>query len=402
MSTTPNRKRQPKGVPIGGEFASNEHDGATGTMRERPAAESFERALEHWGLNESDLPGIGAAWNERFAILDDETIVHPGVVARRELDFLKQYDIVGGIDVSRVGDTAVISFRTSSDDGDDDEDEYFDDVETNYFRTPLSNPEINAKVLAALDDMPRVYLRDRLLAEANNYAAGTQPVWHLLADEDELKSARDAANAAARANNLGYAAERAEKGERNLSTLREIVASGELSPADKKKFWGEKIDPLVGGGYDNQIRMVDAAETLIERDKKVEKVRRLDAAIAEAEALPAGELRDFLLAERPEQSYPQTEGTGRNKRTVYKKYRPTSDLISDRKSALSSIDYAKKRAGEVTAKLAARSAEYATARTQHAERVAAATETAAALHVVGWNGQGEPPARPVKDSDDEW
>lgn len=394
MSTTPNRKRQPKGVPIGGEFASNEHDGATGTMRERPAAESFEKALDHWGLNESDLPGIGAAWNDRFAILDDETIVHPGIIARQELDFLAQYDIEGGIEVTRRGDIAEISFEVR-----DEVDDEWDDETTTTFRTPISNPEINAKLLAALDDMPRVHLRDRLLRETHKYAEGRNPVWNLLADEDELKSARDAADAAARANNLAYAAERAEKGERNLATLREIVASGELSPADKKRLWGEKIDPLVGGGYDNQIRMVDAAEVLIERDRKVENVRRLDAALAEAEALPAGELRDFLLAERPERTYPQVEGTGRNKRTVQKKYRPTSDLISDRKSARNSVDYAVKRAGEVEEKIAAREAEYTKARTQHAERVAAATETATVLHRMGWNGQGEPPARPTSDGD---
>lgn len=399
MTETAKRKRQPKGVPIGGEFAANEHDPATGAMRELPAAESFEKALEHWGLSESDLPGIGAAWNERYAILDDETIVHPGVVARRELDFLAQYDIEGGIDVVRHGDTdiAVISFEVA----DGEEDDYGDPT-TTTFRTPISNPEINAKLLAALDDMPRVYLRDRLLTEANNYAAGTQPVWHLLADKDELQSAHDASNAAARANNLKYTAERAVKGEANLAKLSEIVASGVLTSQQKKDLWNEKIDPLVGAGYENQTRLVDAAEVLIERDQKVENVRRLEAAVAQAEALPAGELRDFLLAERPERTYPAQEGTGRNKRTVQKTYRPTSDLLSDRKSALSSIDYAQKRAGEVEAKLAARSAEYATARTQHAERVAAATETAAALHVIGWNGQGEPPARTVKDSDDEW
>ena len=43
MTDTTNRKRQPKGVPVGGEFASNEHDEAGDALRaNEPAPIPFE------------------------------------------------------------------------------------------------------------------------------------------------------------------------------------------------------------------------------------------------------------------------------------------------------------------------------------------------------------------------
>lgn len=392
MTDRSNRKRQPRGIPTGGEFAANMHDEAAGALRGRPAPEAFEDALSQWGLSEGDVPGIGSAWDERFAMLNDDTIVGAPVVAAQELNLHDRYEIEGNIEVFRRGDMAEVEFEDYSD-----EDDYGYRNPTTY-RIPITDPEVNAKVLAALDDQDRVNQRDALLRESGRYRRGDAPVWHLLADPDEVKAASRELYEV-RSNQDKYSMERAEAFGNSMSRLREIVASGEFTQDDHRANFNAKLSPKVGGKHSSErgIDFNSTANSLIENKRRIAKAERMEEAMASAQALPDGALKDFLIGERAERSYNTTEGTGRNKRTVVKKYTPKSDLVSDHESALRARASSMKNAAEIEEKLAAWGTEHAESRREYATREVRHQEALSAWRNLGWTGSGEPPQK-IEDS----
>ena len=395
---TDNRKRQPRGIPTGGEFAANMHDEAAGTMRGRPASEAFEDALNQWGLSEGDVPGIGSAWDERFAMLNDDTIVGAPVIAAQALKLHDRYEIEGNIQVDRRGDTAEVEFEDYGD-GDEDDDGYRYRNPTTY-RIPITDPEVNAKVLAALDDQDRVNQRDALLRESVRYRRGEAPVWHLLADPDEVAAASKELSEAIRSRQDKYAVESAEAFDGSMSRLREIVASGALTQDDYRANFHAKLSPKVGGEHSGERGMDfnSTAKSLIENKRRIAKAERMEEAMASAKALPDGALKDFLIGEREERSYNTTEGTGRNKRTVVKKYTPESELVSDHESALKARASSMKEVAEIEEKLSAWGTEHAESRREYAAREVRHQEALSAWRNLGWTGSGEPPQRVVEDS----
>ncbi|OZB87252.1 MAG: hypothetical protein B7X41_13235, partial [Microbacterium sp. 14-71-5] len=137
--------------------------------------------------------------------------------------------------------------------------------------------------------------------------------------------------------------------------------------------------------------------------KATARANEMTAAMREAEALPVGPLRDFLLAEREERFYWSATGKGRKARQVKHAYRPTSEFLQEHKAALDKLASATERVQKVRDALAVMRQEHAESLADHEANLARLSEAQTALMSLGLPaGMAVPQRRSAADTDSPW
>src|SRR5690606_24723015 len=93
---------------------------------------------------------------------------------------------------------------------------------------------------------------------------------------------------------------------------------------EQRNRWGED---------DRAVLLRDVVTALGKVRDAAPEAARMTAVMTEAQALPDGPLREYLIGVRPAKSYETTEGKGARARRVKKSYTPTPELVSDHKKA---------------------------------------------------------------------
>lgn len=387
-------KRQPRGIPVGGQFAGNSHDEAqslTGVPFERT---SLEGALEPYSLSPGDVPGLEEAWADRFHGADREPVFLKDV-AHESAGIPESYDVDRVAKDPKTGIYAVTASEYSTYDDDDDRDLFKDQL---FF---VTDPDAVARMDAVDDDEERRIRDARMTLE--RIKSGKRTPWSIL-DEERYASAQADANRTA----FGETSHR--RAEESQRTFEENWSLANASADGEKIDWQAGNREIAGvsrpryGEVGAPISVRIAADIIRDERQRQDKRERMESAMAEAQSLPAGPLRDFLLAERPERTYNTTEGTGRNKRTVPKKYRPTSDLVSEHKSATTDDGYTEKRYRELIASHKMMAGEHDTKVSETAAKAEEHRVNVDRLNRVGWTGTGDPPQRDSAhaEEDSEW
>lgn len=366
-------KRQPKGIPVGGQFAESARGEAaielTPEVTEKPVADiraSREKALGLYGLTDADVPGLAEAWDEHFASLDRPTARTPEVIAWEAVSdsirdfpdssvsiepakyFAHGHDDVGTFDLVAVAEIdghcqLNECYCEDEENGDDDRcvatawDRSSGSlgVESGYDGARIAfrlTPEQIQEASAAADDSSlrelQIEQRNRL-SEMLRIEGGNQAPWSVIADPDEVKQLQQDRLAASHRVPHDYEIKNLEQELQRISPVFEAYDKGEKIPA----FPGFISVPSQYGNNDTTTAHSGLSRDVQERREAVERHRVASAAMREAQALPDGELKDWLLADRPERSYQATEGTGRNKRTVTRRYTPPAPLVEEAGSA---------------------------------------------------------------------
>lgn len=342
------------------------------------AAENSElqEATRVWGINADEVDGLEEAWAERFRVLDTP---EPESSAQAAVDILSlsdKHEDWNRIDVAHSANGHLIVTVSDPDRDEDGEVNWDSDAEATYVVTDDADVE---RLNAGLRNDQLRSERSRLDRDRGRYMSGELPVWNLLADPEELKQAQQDRHTMTRSVSLNKMnAERADEYTAQMSQLQELVAQGAMTQADKRPYWERRIKPASGSEH-RAIRFLDAHETLHNAARADAKLDVMQRSMEEARALPEGPLKEFLVGERAERSYPATEGKGRNKRTVTKKYTPQSELVSDYDSAVKAHEWRSRDAAELTAQLTAMTAEHSAHKQAYSEvagRVAELDEAA--------------------------
>ncbi|MBN9214672.1 MAG: hypothetical protein J0J04_07650 [Microbacterium sp.] len=174
-----------------GRFAGVVNDAPAGHLAvTAPLRDEAEDALEAYELREEDLPGIRAAWEERFAPLD-QPMPEPVFTAAGEI--LGIPDDTGFEDAAIVadhGDRIILECRY----------EYPSDIPGVEFEldedgTPLparatvTDADAMSRLRKAEEGAPMRRTLGHLRVDRTSYQRGWLPVWHLTADPAELAAA---------------------------------------------------------------------------------------------------------------------------------------------------------------------------------------------------------------------
>jgi len=394
------------GTPDGGQFDAK-HNARPGSMLSGASVADAKLldALALWGLTPADLPGIEAAWTARFSALDEPEPESSVRAAAAVLDLDRDYSGWSSARVLESGGRVRVEVVVI--DTDEDEDLVFEreDAETYHLIVP-EGPGAD-RVRAGVANDEAVKQRRHLLAEQGAFADGTRPVWHLLANPvelEELDAARLDAELTCR--RTSHPAQEARTFGRDWESARE-GAAGAAAPTSvpyqtvlrAPAAWVQPEEQYVNAlgrtitqKRPREMRVYDVLRTSLNFSAASAAHERLARAVAEAEALPAGELRDFLLADRPERTYTTTEGTGRNKRQVPHTYRPKSELVKDAESAAERFGRERPKYEAMRADLTAWGRLHDEAILAH--DVALAQRDAAEL---AWRGAGWPSGTPVPE-----
>lgn len=447
MSANSKPNRVPKGVPTGGEFAE-------GTRAEMPSADlggfftaadaefddietdsvpaapepgpGVDEALERFGLSEDQLPGIRKAWEKRFDKADDPL---PQSIESATLESLRidtvgrdrgtsiQHNDDGSLDIEvttrngggnrecfcdndpeTIGDPedgclAAVNERMQDSkyyvsDADDDFDATYADFN---FHVPAGDDA--SRILNAESNQAESQAIARQRVERDEILSGRKPVWSLLSDgrlpgRISSKPERE----------VMREGERLDKRESELEFLTNALGGEDVSDRDKYR----RIE--VSEGVTTTVHDVAWAGERYRLAQR--KWSEIAPAMEEAKNLPDGKLKDFLIGERAEQSYPTTVGKGRNKRTVMKTHTPRSELTREFESASQLMKESTERYEKVKETIGAGRAALAEQRKDHAFDVTAAKADLKTAWAAGWPGMLKDVPEPHPDfrppSPSEW
>ncbi len=310
-------------------------------------------ALDAQGLTADDLPGIEKAWAARFGRLDGPAPEDTIAVLRRlfpDADILSDEDahVETTAPVRGGGIKVTVEVDGRWDDvldeivGDKAHDFTLDTAQADQFLTAEEN-YAERRAYAALT------------TERDQYISGQRKVWWLLSK-----------NPAETADKHQYAKNDYQRALSRLETLegnRKVVTHLEECLAEAKPISEKIVSVLPGTSHSRSVtpatyptaeqrdhwgkdkRAVgvrDVSELITKLAEALPKAEQMEQAMAEAQALPEGPLRDFLLATRPEKEYFSTEGRGARAKRVRYTFRPESELVEKHKKAT-------KKAKELTA-----------------------------------------------------
>lgn len=432
MSANSLPNRVPKGVPTGGEFAEGTRgemssanlggfftaadtdfdDFATETdVREAPAPEPVsgpgaDEALEQFGLSEDQLPGIRKAWQKRFDRADDPL---PQSVKSATLDSL-ELDTVGrdrGTSIEHNGDGSLdieVSTRNGGGNRDcfcdndpetigdhedgclaavnermqasryyvDDSDDEFDSTYADFrFHVPAGDDARRITDAEGNADDYHAIVTQR--AERDEILSGRKPVWSLLSDgrlPGRISSKPEW--------QVKHEGEQLNRRETELRFLTAALDGDDIADRDKYR----RID--VSGNVTMTVN--DVARAGQQHRSAQREWDRIAPAMEEARNLPEGDLKDFLIGERAEQSYPVSVGRGRNKRTVMKTYTPKSELTRSYESAEKSVEDSTAQYEKVKKIINDGKTELAEQRKAHQFNVTAAKADLKTAWAAGWPG----------------
>jgi len=265
-----------------------------------------------------------------------------------------------------------------------DEDDDFDSTYANfYFRGGFSEK-----------DKEKAQKQRELLAKAQNIAAahkeiedGVKPPWSLLAKDSTAYSEYQKAK-----REFDYA-------QKNLISKQANAALANDSLnllTNKKELTAKEAEPIaLLAGYKsfNSYRFLTDIKNY--RDSS-EKLNKAQALFSQAEALPAGELKDYLIGDRGTGSYNTTEKVGRRNVTVRKEFARGSMLGSELKDANRVHDSNKKAVKEPFEKLKEVADEAKTIASAVAAAKKPLEEAREKAWLEGWSGPASA-APPVSD-----
>lgn len=401
-----------------------------------------DEILAKYQVEPEDLPGFVTAWDERFAVLDEPAPLTPATVCDEVIDGHPLGRLRGGptletarqaadrdslFDPSAHGladDDLVVEIYTRNGGGnrehyDEDDDpsspasvmesfpqhpnyitDWDDDFDSTYATILLRVPDSHVKrAIRATSDTPSQELehrQNRALQEIRAMRRGETAPWSILAEEDAV-SAKTLELRDARRNVMSsWERDRLETAMAAEQSIVTAMDSGESVP--------EFPHPIeVTNDRGRSIRMGRA-----EVQRRINDVHYAEAELARTQRLHTAaenvadpELREWLVGERPEQSYNVTEGRGRSKRTVRKTYRPKPELVQKLEMAQrvdKNADGHRKELHSIRDNLETHRARMAA---DHAARQES-SRIDGELWALGWNGEGECPQRPARSDNDEW
>lgn len=367
-----------------GSFAPHSRGDAEVSLGVADESPELDAALAHWDLTTADLPGIEDAWRERFSALDEPPAESVGRAAASVLRLGDSLSDWSRVSIERTQPlTVVVEDATTEDDN--------EDADGVTLRFVVTDEDDVQRLLAAAGNESRMRERAALASYRQDLVEGKRPVWEVLADPYEVAVAQgEAARLAREAANLRFAAESAADFEAQYAALQNNIAEGTIPAAERWALSRAVLvrrDPALPWSEGGEITHLSALETAIALAKTTREHERVRGALKDAEALPPDSpLRQFLLAERPEQSYQTTEGKGRSKKTVVHTYRPVSDLVKEDKSAQENYSRALRRSENVQARLDKARAAHAEAAQLHADLETAAAAAREQLWSMGWPG----------------
>ena len=375
-------KRQPKGIPVGGQYAENSHDEAGMALSSEPeTSASLTTALSRYGIEPSDVPGLSEAWTERYGNGESVELPPSHESVARDAGVIDDDDEVVGVKKDSKSGFYILDVEYE---GDEDYDFY--NSESRVISDPDDIAAMDAVVLGDREEAVRHQ------AELQSILNGQRTPWSVIDPSGYADAENEAQQARRKVNSLDLA-------ERELreydAAWNDVLSAAKAKDPDRIPF-GKKLrgtNPSARwGSPEADTDMRNAAQTLIRREKRIERHRYMEEAMEQAQSLPEGALRDLLLTKRPESTYNTTEGTGRNKRTVLRTYTPKSELQSEYDSAFRNVSedggYSALVLGVETkrAQRQARVEDLSSARQEN-------EDAQDRLYRVGWTGEGEPPVR---------
>lgn len=399
-----------------------------------------DESLERFGLTVDDLPGFAEAWDEKFAALDEPRPLTTTTFAEDALRDVELGRLRGGPvvmtakramedsdsdpgDYGLKGDDPVIYVHTRNGGGnrecyhdwDDDDakdgctgcvmeyienedplhlmdfDDPYDGTYANIvFRVPEGSEEQARELLAnqGQDQEARELemKQGSLLVEARDLRTSHTPPWSIMGDPDELREMEKAKRASTM-----FMRERAEKTVAdNTQALLALDGKAELPEVDSF----ETVSRF--GGSSTEYRRTIESKIKI-HVAAVENARKSENAMADARALPEGDLKEWLIGDRPERSYQTTEGTGRKKRTVTKTYIPDAPLVKAHKEALAGLERSSEEIDNLRAELTPPRDEYAEEIAKDDALIAAKAEAKEKIWAHGWPTDAKKPLPPKPD-----
>lgn len=284
-----------------------------------------------------------------------------------------------------------------------------DDGDRTYATYAWSVPEDRVSdALEGLSNRDQVHARQRLEEEFSRVESGQIPPWSHLATEEQKSQFRsvspegiEAAEKAA--DEFGSKAAAVEQAlevlhgrsgaEFNIPALKwnlhyaDAPAKGDVAPMSFLRKERNR--------HDDEQALQELPQRARALSAKAPAKAQAEQMLAQAEALPAGPLRSWLLDERPERSYQTTEGTGRKKKTVTKTYRPKPELVKTVDEAREGYERAAKEALE-SEQVLRRLASGLRRNEQDKRKNAAEIRVGSKLAwTAGWQGRSDCPPRPA-------
>lgn len=378
------------------------------------AADQLGETLASYGLAFEDLPGLQAAWDERFSCLNEAPVEAPSAYLNRLLgdpDFGRQR---GGPDLGWVSDLnqpvcewapdlqrtpgaqpfIVVHTRNGAGNREHDhpdglggpqvclgcttealqehrryvaDSDDWDDRTYATFFFAISDAEVaQVERLAAQEPQRRQQESARILLAG--IEAGEVPPWRLLASADELRSHQTVRDLARR--------ESEARPRRDAIDQRDLArATGELALLRGETPPQERFQPMAQLG--TEFRTAEARQ------------RRFEAIRASLPSLPA-EVRDYLDEELPEETTVMRSGRGRNAKVTRHTWKPKTDFQRKEEVASSNFKRISERYREAEGQLTAKIDELSSALDLRASADARVAQAEAQLWAAGWPAQAGP------------
>lgn len=201
MSANNQPNRVPKGVPTGGEFAESTRQEMSSAdlggffaaaETDAEAAETYSQsklteACSHFKLADGDLPGLDEAWQTKFGELDDADPVSPEPNFTASHDTAQVVQHLSGEYFPKETEADLVHEKVDGDGRD----------LWMYQATDHGGPVIELdeetwhRAKAFEKWSSTIHRRDHLERQAESFASGETPIWHLMADQNELRAAED-------------------------------------------------------------------------------------------------------------------------------------------------------------------------------------------------------------------
>lgn len=379
-----------------GRFAGHVNSAPSSEL-DQPASAPDEalQALEAVGLTVDDLPGFTEAWDAAFGPLAGPWPAPPVRVVEEITD--QPAGTFDHVYCKPVDGVFVVAVRYRQDDDDD-------DPRTDTLL--ISEPNEVTRLQDAIDGEEVTRELNARARSRDAILSGESPAWHVFVSREARETA--AVERTRHANTLaGLVRAGSDRDAEVSTTLTLLLANDRLDvpPELAEQHHRTELALLDADGKVARyfadralrpIRVRDAIATIQAYRQAASRSTRAAAMKAEAELLPEGPLREFLLDTRPEQSYPVVEGKGRNKRTVQRTYTPRSELQTEVDEAQKSLDRARAERDELAGRIATFAAQNAP-RVRVLDDARIQAQAASRAHwALGWPGDpADIPARPT-------
>lgn len=371
------RKRQPRGVPVGGQFATEDRqDSADLAVQNDLAGSSLDGVLSGYGLQDWQVPGLREKWAETFAPLSQPCPEDPPAMADRILDYpiygrhrsgpvlaIRDDDSDDGhrpYEGGKLGpdDKLVLAVLTrnggNSRDHEHEDDAHHSDClgciaerledhplhlttipnswdstyETYLFKVPAEHRRGLLEAYARSDEA-RAW--QTLKQQQDEIVQGKRPPWSILARPEDVARNSERSGEESRKVLGDYQRDAFQKERGVASRLIDMLDMGQVLEGHERIVLSTQ---LPGHPMRIDISSGQVASIGAEAKKARDEVRRfgdIRRDIASGNLSPA--LMDYLVGEREQKSYKVNKGTQRRPRIVTETYTPKSDFLDEEERA---------------------------------------------------------------------